>query len=129
MDIAARPSALSAGFPGVDRLAIALSGLCAVHCFASAVLVALAASAGGLLLDPRIHEVGLVLAVLLGAVALGWGIWRHGYVMPAAIGALGLGMMAGAIQLPHEGDAETVWTLIGVAFLALGHDLNRRASH
>jgi hypothetical protein len=37
--------------------------------------------------------------------------------------------MAGAITLPHDGGTETIWTLIGVAILALGHDLNRRASN
>lgn len=114
---------------GIDRFAIGLSGLCAVHCFASAVLVALAASAGGLLLNPLIHEVGLSFAILLGAVALGRGVVLHGYIMPLAIGAFGLGVMAGAVSLPHDGGLETVWTLIGVGLLALGHDLNHRATH
>lgn len=112
---------------GFDRIAIGISGLCAVHCLATAVLVALAASAGGLLLSPIIHEVGLVIAIGLGALALGRGVLQHGYMMPAAIGALGLGVMAGAISLPHYGSGETLFTLIGVGLLALGHDLNRRA--
>lgn len=112
----------------VDHWAIGLSGLCAVHCLASAVLVALAASAGGLLLSPVIHEVGLSIAILLGAVALGRGVVMHGYMMPASIGSLGLGIMAGAMTLPHDGGGETMWTLIGVGLLALGHDLNRRAT-
>lgn len=128
MELTARPL-LPIGRLGIDRLAIALSGLCVVHCFATAVLLAIAASAGGLLLDPIIHEVGLSIAILLGAVALGRGIWQHGYMMPAAIGSLGLGMMAGAVTLPHDGGAETIWTLIGVGVLALGHDLNYRAVH
>lgn len=114
---------------GVDRLAIGLSGLCAVHCLATAVLVALAASAGGLLLSPVIHEVGLTIAIGLGALALGRGVVQHGYMMPAAIGALGLGVMAGAMSLPHDGNGETLFTLIGVGLLALGHDLNRRAAN
>ena len=117
------------GVGGFDRLAIGVSGLCAVHCLASAVLVALAASAGGLLLNPWFHEIGLVLAIGLGAVALGRGVLDHGYMMPASIGGLGLGTMAGAISLPHDGSAETLFTLAGVALLALGHDLNRRATH
>jgi len=114
---------------GYDRAAIALSGLCAVHCLATAVLVALAASAGGLLLSPVIHEVGLSIAIGLGAIALGRGVLQHGYMMPAAVGALGLGVMAGAISLPHDGSGETLFTLIGVGLLALGHDLNRRAAN
>ena len=47
----------------MDRLAIGLSGLCLVHCLASAVFVAMLASAGGLLLHPAIHEVGLFVAI------------------------------------------------------------------
>lgn len=110
-----------------DRWAIALSGICVAHCVASAVLFALLASAGGTLLHPAFHEIGLVLAIGFGAVALGRGIWDHGYMMPSAVGALGLGVMAGAMTLHHDG-GETTWTLIGVGLLALGHDLNRRAT-
>ena len=110
----------------VDRLAVGLSGLCLVHCLASAVFVALLASAGGMLLHPIFHEVGLVIAILLGIVALGRGIFEHGFMMPSAIGGLGLGVMAGALTLPHDG-GEALYTIIGVAILALGHDLNRRA--
>ena len=114
---------------GLDRLAIGVSGLCMVHCLVSAVLVALAASAGGLLLAPIVHEVGLSIAILLGALALGHGVTQHGYMMPISVGALGLGVMAGAVSLPHDGSGETLFTLVGVALLALGHDLNRRATH
>lgn len=112
-----------------DGLAIGLSGLCAIHCVASSVLIALAASAGGLLLNPMFHEVGLSIAIVLGIFALGRGALSHGYMLPAAVGSFGLGMMAGAMTLPHEGGLETVCTLLGVAILALGHDLNRRAAN
>ena len=110
----------------IDRVAIGLSGLCLVHCLASAILVAMLASAGGMLLNPLIHEMGLIFAIGLGMVALGRGVLEHGFMMPAAVGGLGLGVMAGALTLPHDG-AEVVYTIIGVAILALGHDLNRRA--
>ncbi|HEX4694975.1 MerC domain-containing protein [Sphingomonas sp.] len=112
----------------LDRYAMGLSGLCAVHCLASAVLVALASTAGGMLLNPIFHEVGLTIAIGLGALALGRGIFTHGYMMPAVTGSFGLGIMAGAMQLPHGNGGETLWTIIGVAILALGHDLNRRAA-
>lgn len=122
---ASRTSILTDG--RLDRLGIALSGLCAVHCVLSVLMLTLFASVGGALLHPSIHEIGLVLAIGFGAVALGQGMLRHGYMMPAAIGGLGLGVMAGAASIPH-GDMETVYTLIGVGLLALGHDLNRRAT-
>ena len=110
----------------MDRLAIALSGLCLVHCLASAVFVAMLASAGGLLLDPIVHEVGLMLAIALGVIALGRGIMEHGFMMPSAVGGLGLGVMAGSLMLPHDGGS-TIYSILGVLILALGHDLNRRA--
>jgi hypothetical protein len=47
-------------------------------------------------------------------------------MMPSAVGGLGLGVMSGALSLPH-GPSETLYTVLGVAILALGHDLNRRA--
>ena len=111
----------------LDRIAISLSGLCLVHCLASAVLLALLSAASSALGNPLIHEIGLTLAMALGALALGRGIWEHGFMMPSAVGAVGLGVMAGALTLPHDG-SEALFTIIGVGILALGHELNRIAS-
>ena len=77
--------------------------------------------------DPVIHEVGLTLAMILGSFALGRGILEHGFMMPSAIGGLGLGVMAGALSLPHGGN-EPIYTVVGVLILALGHRLNAMAS-
>ncbi|WP_099185194.1 MerC domain-containing protein [Sphingobium fuliginis] len=110
----------------IDRIAIALSGVCVAHCFGTAVLLGVLASAGRIFESPIFHEAGLVLAILLGAVALGHGAVAHGFMMPAAIGSLGLGIMAGALTMDH-GWQESAYTLLGVAILALGHDLNHRA--
>jgi hypothetical protein len=110
----------------LDRIAMGLSGLCLVHCLATAVLLGLLSAAGGALGNPLIHEVGLTLAMMLGAIALGRGVMEHGFMMPSAVGALGLGVMAGALTLPHDG-SEALYTVIGVGILALGHQLNRIA--
>lgn len=110
----------------IDRMAIGLSGLCVAHCVASAVMLGFIASIGGFFESPLFHEGGLVVAIILGAIALGHGIITHGFMMPAAIGSLGLGVMAGALSIPH-GAEESLYTLAGVAILALGHDLNHRA--
>jgi hypothetical protein len=107
----------------LDRIAMGLSGLCAVHCVATAVLLGLVASAGGLLGSPIIHEVGLSLAMILGAVALGRGVREHGFVLPILIGAIGLVVMAFAMTL-HESGYEPVVTILGVGILAFGHRLN-----
>lgn len=110
----------------LDRLAITLSGLCVVHCITTSVLLVLLSSFGHLLGAPWIHELGLSVAMLLGALALGRGIAEHGFMLPSAVGGLGLGIMAGALTMGHN-SAEAFYTIIGVAILALGHDLNRRA--
>lgn len=111
----------------LDRIAIAISGVCLVHCLATAVFLAVLATAGGILGAPIIHEVGLTLAMLLGTIALGRGVVEHGFMMPIAVGALGLGVMFGALQLPHDG-SEALYTMLGVGVLALGHRLNRLAA-
>ncbi|MBU0555269.1 MAG: MerC domain-containing protein [Alphaproteobacteria bacterium] len=113
--------------PQLDRLAIGLSGLCAVHCLTTAVAVGLLSSLAGIFEAHIIHEGGLAIAMVLGALALGQGARRHGMALPVAIGALGLGIMAGALSLPHGWEGETPYTLLGVALLAFGHELNRRA--
>lgn len=110
----------------LDRIAMAISGLCVVHCLSTAVLLGLLASASNFLGNPIFHEIGLTLAIVMGALAIGMGALRHGYLLPVAIGALGLGVMAGAMTLDH-GLQEAVYTIVGVGILALGHDLNFRA--
>jgi len=109
-----------------DQLAMGLSGLCLVHCLASTIFFASIASVGGALLNPAFHEVGLVIAIGFALVTLVSGVLSHGYMMPFGVGCFGLGMMAGALSRPHDG-SEIVATMIGVAVVALGHDLNRRA--
>lgn len=112
----------------LDRFAMGLSGLCAVHCVATALLLGLVASAGGLLGKPIIHEVGLSLAMVIGAIALGRGVKEHGFVLPSAVGVLGLAIMAFAMTL-HESGYEPAFTIVGVAVLAMGHRLNMIAKH
>ena len=111
--------------PSLDRLAIALSGLCVAHCLLTSVLLAVMSAAGGVLGSPLFHEGGLATAIVLAAVALGRGALAHGRLLPTAIGSLGIGVMGGALTLPH-GSSETVGTMIGVALLAAAHLLNSR---
>jgi hypothetical protein len=119
--------ALTISTSRLDRIAMGLSGLCLVHCLGTAVTLALLSAAGGILGAPIIHEVGLTMAMVMGAVALGRGILEHGYSMPSAVGGLGLGVMAGALTLPHDG-TEALYTVVGVGILALGHRLNSIAA-
>ncbi len=109
-----------------DRLAIGLSALCGIHCFATTILIGAAATAGGFLHNPLVHELGLVFALLLGGLALGTGLLRHNLILPSLVGGIGLAAMAGALTLPH-GALESAITAVGVAILAIAHLLNRRA--
>ena len=119
---------MTARLDRLDRIAIGLSGLCMVHCLATAVIIGLLASASGMLGAAWIHEAGLVVAMALGAVALGRGVLLHGFMMPWAVGWLGLGVMAGALTMGHGGN-EALYTVVGVSLLALGHQLNRIAAN
>jgi hypothetical protein len=90
------------------------------------VFVAFLAAGGSFLLDPIFHEVGMSIALVLGVVGFGRGIVRHGYMLPSAVGGLGLGVMAGSLVVGHE-NGGTLYSILGVLIVALGHDLNRRA--
>lgn len=111
---------------GIDRLAVMLSGLCVLHCVMTVVALGLVSTAGVWLGSPLIHEVGLVLATVLAALALVGGVMTHGIVWPTMIGAAGLTAMAAALFSPHGGE-EAVLTIVGVSLIALAHLLNRRA--
>jgi len=109
----------------LDRFGILLSGLCMVHCVAGLVLIGVLGLGGGLLLNPAIHHIGLVLAVTIGAVTIGANALRHGHRLPLALGVCGLSLMTLAIFSAH-GAGESVLTIGGVALLATAHVVNLR---
>ena len=83
---------------------------------------------GQLLLSPEIHRFGLVAALVIAAVAIGWGALRHRRAAPFVTAMTGLSFMGGALAVPH-GLEEAVLTIIGVALVSTGHILNLRHSH
>jgi hypothetical protein len=109
----------------LDRMGLIVSGLCVVHCLAGLFLIGLLGIGGGLLLDPAIHRVGLMLAVVIGAATIGANALRHGHRLPLALGATGLLLMAAAILSDH-GAGEAVMTIAGVALVASAHLINIR---
>ena len=78
-------------------------------------------------MNPMIHEIGLLFAIVFGMVALGKGYRDHRLLLPAVVGSIGIAMMGGALTLPHGG-TEILWTIFGVSVLSIGHILNFRAS-
>lgn len=108
-----------------DRLGIVLSGLCAAHCVIGLALVAALGVGGGILLHPAIHRVGLVLATVIAAVAIGLGALRSRQPLPFVVAMTGISFMGGALAVDH-GMEEAVLTIIGVTLVAGGHVLNLR---
>ena len=109
----------------LDRAGVVLSGLCALHCIASLILLSGLGLGGGFLLSPVIHEVGLVIAFLIAGVAIGWGALKQRRAAPFVIAMMGLTFMGGALASPH-GAQEAVLTIVGVALVTAGHVLNLR---
>lgn len=110
-----------------DRLGMVLSGLCAVHCLASIVVLSAFGFGGELLLEPAIHKWGLAIALVVAAVAIGWGALQHRKVGPFVVAITGLTFMVAALAAPH-GFHESVLTMIGVVLVSLGHVFNLRCS-
>ncbi len=111
----------------LDHVGIGLGGLCILHCLATLLIVSALGLGGHFLLAPAIHRIGLLLAVLVAAVAIGWGVVRHRRPAPFLMAIAGLAFMSGALVVPH-GSAELVLTLIGVSLVSIGHVLNLRAA-
>ena len=112
----------------LDHLGIGLAGLCALHCLATIMIVSAFGLGGHFLAAPEIHRFGLALALIVAAVAIGWGALRHRRRAPFVTAMMGLSFMGGALAAPH-GTFEFVLTLIGVGLVSLGHLLNLRAVH
>lgn len=110
----------------LDQFGIGLAGLCAVHCLATLVVIYALGFGGHFLFDENIHRIGLALALGVAALAIGWGLLRHGRKGPFLVAAAGLVLMGAALVVPH-GANEFLLTLAGVALVSLGHILNLRA--
>ena len=112
----------------LDQAGIALAGLCAVHCLLTLVVISALGVGGHFLLDENIHRIGLLLALVVAGVAIGWGMLRHGRMLPFAVALGGLALMGAALIVPH-GTNEFVLTLAGVGIVSVAHWLNLRAAH
>lgn len=110
----------------LDRAGIWLSSLCLLHCVLTITLVSLLGLSSHFLLAPEIHRFGLALALVIAAVAIGWGALRHRRRWPFVTAMAGLTFMGGALAVPH-GVYEVALTMIGVSLVATGHLLNLRS--
>ena len=112
----------------LDRAAIALSGLCVLHCLATPLLLVLLPFAGQLSAN-HFHLQMLALVVPASSVALGLGFRRHrntGIVFAGLAGMLLL--FAGATWAHTEIGiaADRMFTIAGSSILAIAHFYNGR---
>jgi hypothetical membrane protein len=108
----------------LDSAGVLISGLCMIHCLAGLVFVTVLGVGGGVLLDPKIHEIGLALAVVVGGVGLGLGVLRHRRYHLLVPGIAGLLLMTAAMVVGHRFGRETLeapLTMLGVGLLAWAH--------
>lgn len=117
----------------LDRLGIALSALCAIHCAATPLLVAFAP----FLFTAEFESRTKLLLLTLAVVALGWGFVTHRNWKPiawlgVALAAFGVAEVLGHgdASVGHAGHGE--WLEIGVTIVAsialiLAHVANTRA--
>ena len=111
----------------LDQLGIGLAGVCVVHCLATLLLVSALGLGGHFLLDENIHRIGLVLALIVAALAIGRGMLASGRRTPFLVALAGLALMGVALLVPH-GTNEFLLTLSGVAIVAGAHWMNLRSA-
>ena len=114
----------------VDRVAIALSTICIVHCLAMPFLIALlpvaALTFGG---DGHFHALMLWFVVPTSIVGLGLGVRVHRRFAIVALGALAVAVLATAALWGHAAWDPTVEVFVNVAAsiaLAAAHWRNFR---
>lgn len=113
-----------------DKFSIGLSLMCAIHCLALPVLLALLPSMAILQLDNEAFHLWMVVAVLPTSIyALTLGCKQHKRYQLLIWGSIGLALLVMALVLGVEriGEAgEKILTSLGAGFVAVGHWFNYR---
>ena len=113
----------------LDRAAIGLSLLCAVHCLFLPVLIVLTpALAGTFLGQESFHQWMLVAVLPTSLIALTLGCRRHDAKPVLALGSVGLCILVFAALFGHDlfGEVgEKLVTLIGASVVAISHVWNQ----
>ena len=114
----------------LDQVAVALSGLCLLHCLALPFAIAILPFLGQLAED-HLHLQMLIVVVPVSVIALGLGFRRHRHFGILAGGAASLVVIAigGTIAHSQYGIvADRVLTIAGSLGLAVAHYRNFRLS-
>lgn len=110
--------------PGLDAWGMLASGLCAVHCLAIPVLLALGASAGIAWLEtPWLEGMLLITAISLAAQSL-IGSYRREHGRPMALWVAGAGFVVLLASRFADENMEHYLTAVGGFAIATAHWIN-----
>lgn len=113
--------------PWLDRLGMATSTLCAVHCAATALFMGVLSAVGaGALANPWVEGSFLTASVLLGAVSLGHAASRHRSLQPLGWFGAGLVMLLAGRPLAPSVVAEVAVVAAGALCVVRAHWKNSR---
>lgn len=113
-----------------DKLGIFFSGLCALHCLVTPILVLTLPMMGEVFENQWLHLLMAAFVVPIGIFAFWSGYKHHQKKNIFALGILGLLLVGGASVAPHswvEFFGHDIVTIFGSFFLISAHFLNRRA--
>jgi hypothetical protein len=114
----------------LDRFAVAASGMCALHCLTTPLLlVVLPTLTSTILADETFHRLLLILVLPTSVIALSFGWRRHKDSIVVALGSSGLLQLSVTALWGHAlfGEpAERISTVIASAVLSASHLRNHR---
>ena len=114
----------------LDQVAVALSGLCLLHCLALPFLVAVLPFLGQFS-DDHLHAEMLIVVIPISLVALALGYRRHHHTGIVVAGLIGLAVLTVGGTIAHNTYglvADRTLTVIGSIVLAVTHYRNFRLS-
>lgn len=118
-------TAFAKPIPSADSLGIGVSALCAIHCAAPAVVVALApAVSTAVVISERLGWTLIAAAALVAAVALWRGFRGHRAVGPALLSGSGFAVLICGELLADQASIEVGFGLTGSALMVAGHLFN-----
>lgn len=112
----------------LDQTAVALSGLCLVHCLLLPIVLAIFPLIGfSFMAHESFHQLILIVVVPTTVFALGAGCWRHRSMLVALLGTAGIAALVVAAFTVHAMGAQQLerWvTVAGGLLLAAAHIRN-----
>ena len=109
----------------LDKLAISTSTVCAVHCLALPIIIAVFPALGVTIFgDEKFHEILLWLVVPMTLISLTLGCKKHKDTITAVLGIAGLAVLIFTAIMGHDGLSELterLLTVIGATIIAIAH--------